>query len=125
MGTLLEHWPALLFAAAILVGVVLVALVGHYVVFVLAKRVARRTGSIIQDSLVRQGERPTRWIFPLLALVLVLPMLPFRSDVLRALQHAVGLGLILSVGWVFILLADVFSDAVYAKYRIDTSDNLA
>ena len=125
MGTLLEHWPALLFAAAILVGVVLVALVGHYVVFVLAKRVARRTGSIIQDSLLRHGERPTRWIFPLLALVLVLPMLPFRSDVLRALQHAVGLGLILSVGWVFILLADVFSDAVYAKYRIDTSDNLA
>ena len=52
-------------------------------------------------------------------------MLPFRSDVLRALQHAVGVGLILSVGWVFILLADVFSDAVYAKYRIDTSDNLA
>lgn len=108
MGTLLEHWQALLSAAAILVGVVLVALVGHYVVFVLAKRVSRRTGSIIQDSLVRHGERPTRWIFPLLALVLVLPMLPFRSDVLRALQHAVGLGLILSMGWVFILLADVY-----------------
>jgi hypothetical protein len=53
----LEHWQALLWAAAILVGTVSVALVGHYVVFVLAKRVSRRTGSIIQDSLVRHGER--------------------------------------------------------------------
>jgi small-conductance mechanosensitive channel len=52
-------------------------------------------------------------------------MLPFRSDVLGALEHAVGLGLIVSVGWVFILLSDVFADAVYARYRIDVTDNLA
>jgi small-conductance mechanosensitive channel len=121
----LEHWQALLWSAIIVTGAVLLALVAHRFVFTLAKRVSRRTGGIIKDSLIRHGERPTRWIFPLLALVLVLPTLPFRSDVLRALQHGVGLGLILSVGWVFILLADVFGDALYAKYRIDVSDNLA
>ena len=115
MRTFLEHWPALLLSTAILVGAVWVALVAHRLVFILAKRVSRRPGGIIEDSLVRHAEGPTRWIFPLLALVLVLPTLPFRSDVLRALQHAVGLGLILSVGWVFILLADVFGDALYAK----------
>ena len=125
MRVLLEHWQSLLLSTAILVGAVLAALVAHRFVFMLAKRAARRTGNIIEDSLLRHGERPTRWIFPLLALVLVLPTLPFRSDVLWAAQHAVGLGLILSVGWVFILLADVFGDALYAKYRIDVSDNLA
>lgn len=125
MRTLLEHWQALLWSAAILAGAVSVALVVHRLVFIFAKRVSQRTGSVIEDSLVRHGERPTRWIFPFLALVLVLPMLPFRSDVLRALQHAVGLGLILSMGWVCVLLADVFGDALYARYRIDVSDNLA
>ena len=60
----MEHWQTLVLAAAILVGVVLVALVGHYVVFVLAKRVSRRTGSIIQDSLVRHGNGPQDGSFP-------------------------------------------------------------
>ena len=121
-----ENWQALLLPIAILVGAVLVALVAHRVVFVLAKRMSsRRKGSIIEESLIRHGERPTRWIFPLLALVLALPTLPFRSGVLWALEHAVGLGLILSIGWLFILLADVFGDAVYPQYRVDVSDNLA
>ena len=124
MRSLPQHWQALLLATAIVCVAVLVALILHYGVFVLAKRLTRRTGSIVEDSLVRHGERPTRWIFPLLAIVLVLPILPFRSDVLRAVQHAVGLGLILSVGWVCILLADVFGDAMYAKYRVDVRDNL-
>jgi small-conductance mechanosensitive channel len=122
--SLLEHWQALLLAAATICVAVLTALVSHYVVFALAKRVARRTSGIVENSLLRHGERPTRWIFPLLAIVLVLPVLPFRSDVLRAVQHVLGLGLILSVGWVCILLADVFADAMYAKYRVDVSDNL-
>jgi len=123
---LVQNWQAWLWSIAILVGAVLVALVAHRVVFVLAKRMAsRRKGSIIEESLIRHGEGPARWIFPLLALVLVLPTLPFRSGVLWGLEHAIGLGLILSIGWLFILLADVFGDAVYAKYRVDVSDNLA
>jgi len=43
VGAILEHWQALLLSVAILAGAVLVALVGHYVVFALAKRVSRRT----------------------------------------------------------------------------------
>lgn len=57
-------------------------------------------------------------------MVLTLPALPLRSDLLRPLQHIVGLGLIAAIAWVIIVLADVLSDVVYAKYRMDVSDNL-
>ena len=58
MGTLLGHWQPLLLSVALLVGAVLVALVGHYAVFVLAKGVSRRTGSIIEDSSCDTGNGP-------------------------------------------------------------------
>lgn len=121
----LEHWQRWLWSAGALAGAILLALALHRLVFALAKRFSRRTGSIIDESLVRHSEGPTRWIFPLLAVVLVLPELPFRPEVLRPIQHAVGLGLIAAVAWVIILLADVFGDAVYARYRTDVTDNLS
>jgi small-conductance mechanosensitive channel len=121
----LGHWQAWFWSGAILAGVIAVARIVHHLVFSVAGRFARRTASVMDDSLVRHARRPAKWIFPLLAIVLTLPVLPFRSDLLRPLQHAVGLGLIVAVAWVVILVADVFSDVVYAKHRIDVSDNLS
>jgi small-conductance mechanosensitive channel len=122
---ILEHWTAWAWSGAILGGAIALAIVAHYLIFAVAKRVVRKTGGIIDNSLVRRGEGPTRWIFPLLAIVLAMPALPVRSDLVQTLRHIVGLGLIATMAWVMILLAEVFGDALYAKYRMDISDNLA
>jgi small-conductance mechanosensitive channel len=122
---ILEHWKTWLWAAAGLSGAVLLALLAHYVLFLLMKRLARRTESVVDDSLVRYGERPTRWIFPVLAIELILPLLPLRPQIVGYLQHGLGLGLIASVAWVVVLLADVAADAISAKHEIDVADNLA
>ncbi|MGH9545276.1 MAG: mechanosensitive ion channel family protein [Terriglobales bacterium] len=119
-----EHWRPWLWAAAGLTGAVLLSLLVHYLLFLLARRLSRKTSSVIDDSLIRHSQRPTRWIFPLLGILLAMPLLPIRPQVLGTLQHALGLGLIASVAWVVILLADVFTDAISAKYSIDVADNL-
>lgn len=121
----LKNWKLWLWSAAGLTGAILLAILSHYLLFLLAKRFVRRTTSVIDDSLVRHSERPTRWIFPLLATLLALPLLPLRPQILTPLQHALGLGLIASVAWVVMLLIDVFADAVSVKYEIDVADNLA
>lgn len=120
----LENWRTWLWGAAILVGAILLALLAHYIFFLVLKRLSRKTTSVIDDSLLRHSQRPTRWIFPLLAALLVLPVLPLRPQIVGPLQHGLGLGLIASAAWLVILIADVFSDAVAAKYQIDTADNL-
>jgi small-conductance mechanosensitive channel len=122
---ILEHWKTWLWAAAGLSGAVLLALLAHYLLFLVMKRLARRTESVVDDSLVRYGEGPTRWIFPLLAIELTLPLLPLRPEIVGYLQHGLGLGLIASVAWVVVLLADVAADAILAKHEIDVADNLA
>ena len=125
MGEFLQHWQAWLSSGVILAAVIGVARVAHHLVFSAARRFAGRTKSVVDDSLVRHAHRPAKWIFPLLAIVLTLPALPLQADLLRHLEHGVGLGLIVTVAWVIILLADVAADVADARHRIDVSDNLA
>lgn len=120
----LENWRPWLWALGAMAGAVVLSLLVHYLLFLLAKRFARKTSTVIDDSLIRHGEGPTRWIFPLLAVLLTVPLLPIRPQVLGPLQHILGLGLIASLAWVIILLAEVFGDAISAKYEIDVADNL-
>ena len=121
----LQNWKSWLWAAAGLAGAIVLALIVHFLVFLLIKRFAGRTSSVVNDSLVRHSEGPTRWIFPLIAILLAVPLLPIRPEILKPLQHALGLGVIASVAWVVILLVDVFADAISVKYAIDVADNLA
>ncbi|MGH9502682.1 MAG: mechanosensitive ion channel family protein [Terriglobales bacterium] len=125
MAFTLAYWKPWLWAIGGLAGAVLFSLLVHYLVFLMIKRLAGKTQTVIDDSLIRHGEKPTRWIFPLLAILLAVPLLPIRPQILGPLQHALGLGLIASVAWVIILLLDVFADAISAKYAIDVADNLA
>jgi small-conductance mechanosensitive channel len=124
LSQLWHNWQAWLWPAIILLGSVVFAFIIHSVVFALAKRLAKKTSGPIVNSLLRHAEGPTRWIFPLLAIMLALPALPVRDELVRILRHVVGLGVIASIAWVIILLAEVFGDASYAKYRTDIADNL-
>lgn len=119
-----QKWEGWVWPAMILAGSIVLALIIHAVFFVFAKRLVKRTGSVIENSLIRNAEGPTRWIFPLIAIVLTLPALPVESDLVQLLRHVVSLGIIASVAWVIILLAEVFGDTLYAKYRTDIADNL-
>lgn len=113
-----------LWATGGIVAAVVLSVLVHSLLFFLAKRFAKRSRGVIEDSLIRHGENPTRWIFPLLAMLLSVPLLPIRPEVLGPLQHALGVGVIASVAWVVILLADVFADMMASRYAIDVADNL-
>jgi small-conductance mechanosensitive channel len=118
------RWEGWIWAAVILGGSILLALAVHAILFGLAKRQARRAGKVIEHSLVHNAEGPTRWIFPLLAIVLAMPALPVRPELMHGLRHAVGLGLIASVAWVIIFLTEVLGNSLYARYSVDIADNL-
>src|ERR1700684_4424973 len=124
LAQLWQNWQVWLWPAIILVSSIFLAFIVHFVLFSLAKRVVKPTDEAIGNSLLRRAEKATRWIFPLLAIILALPALPVRSELVEMLRHAVGLGVIAALAWVIILLADVVGDAVYARYRSDHADNL-
>ena len=125
MASLLNHWQSWVWPTGLVAGSIVVALLVHYVLFWAGKEVSRRKGRIILSSLVQHAEGPTRWIFPLIAILLILPLLPVRSEIVRILRQIAGLGVIGSLAWVAMLLTEVLSDVAFDRYRMDRSDNLA
>jgi small-conductance mechanosensitive channel len=120
----LDNWHDLLWSSIVLVAAIVLALVAHFIVFWLLRRVARRKGALLGPSLVKRGEKPSRWIFPLLAVLFVLPGLPLPPKPMSALEHIAGLGLIAAVAWLVILTSEITSDILAGRYRIDVADNL-
>ena len=119
------NWRNLLWSLGILAGTVVAALVGRRVVLWALRGVTKRRSTVIGQSLVKHAERPTRWMFPLVAVLAVLPGLPLPRELMSALEHITGLGLIAATAWLAILLAEITSDMLAGRYRIDVADNLA
>ncbi|MGA3129843.1 MAG: mechanosensitive ion channel family protein [Terracidiphilus sp.] len=119
-----NNWRSVAWSAGILAAAIGVALIVRVVAFVLLKRLTRQRGALLGESLVRHGQRPSQWVLPFLAVLVVIPGLPLPGEVNSALEHIAGLGLIATMAWLAILLIAVTSDILSARYRIDVDDNL-
>ncbi len=115
---------SLLISGIILAGAVAVALLAHYVLFQIVERLARRKGDRADQFFVKRSKSPAHLILPLLALELAVPFAPLPADLKNILQHILGLGVIASIGWGAIIVVQLLSDMVFARYTIDVDDNL-
>lgn len=122
---LVQLWHDLAWSAGILIVVIATALVARLIVLWLLRRVARRNRTFLGQSLLSHGEKPTRWIFPLLAVLAVSPGLPLPPSPKLVLEHLSGLGVIAATTWLAILLVHIASDFLSARYRTDVANNLA
>jgi small-conductance mechanosensitive channel len=118
------NWRNLLISAALLSAAIAISLVAHSIVFWLLRGFAGRKAPVLDQSLIRHGQRPSRLVFPLLAALAVLPGLPLPPTLMSALEHITGLGLIAAIAWLVTLFVDVTSDVLAERYRIDVADNL-
>lgn len=118
------NWHIWLVGAGIILGSIAAALVAHYFMFSILGRLGRRPGRIIDASFVRHGRRPAKWILPLLALLIAVPLAPLSTSARNTLEHVIGVGFIAAVAWIVIVMTEVFADFLAARYRVDVQDNL-
>jgi len=119
-----QNWYQLLWSAGIMLVAIVLALGIRALVFWALKRWAHHKGNVLGQSVVKYGQGPTHWIFPLLAVLCVLPGLPLPDKLMTALEHITSIGLIAAVAWLAILVVRIASDIFSDRYRIDVSDNL-
>src|ERR1700685_3147786 len=120
-----HNWQQLLWQIGILAAGVLVALVARFIGFALLQRLTRQRGAVLGHSLVQHGRRPSLWILPLIAMLVILPGLELPDELKTALEHFAGIGLIAALAWLAILLIEVTADVLASRFRIDVADNLA
>src|SRR5882672_272692 len=114
-----------LFSGLVLAIAVFIAALAHTFIFWIAEKFTLRRGATIQLSLIKHVKTPARIIFPLLAIVLALPLALLPVNLRDGLQHALGLAVIASIGWGFAILVQVISDVILSRYSADLADNLA
>jgi small-conductance mechanosensitive channel len=118
-------WPVWLSSTALLGGAVVGALALHTVLFAAFGRVARRTGSLVDDAFVRHARTPARVLLPLFALYLIVPALPLPASTRAPLGHVMILAAIAAVAWLVVALTEIVVDVIAATHRVDVKDNLA
>lgn len=124
IGYFERNWHGLLWSGIFLGSAIILSLITRFIVLWALRRFTRRRGKIIGHSLVSHGEKPSLWIFPLLACLIVLPGLPLPHLLMTVLLHIAGVGFIAACAWLVILLVAVTSDLLANRYRIDVTDNL-
>ncbi len=121
ISNFLEQVP---YVGAIAVAAIAVALLAHWLVFAVLQRVAARTSSVIDDSLVSHGRQPSRFIVAIVALMLVVPALDLSEDIASSVTRALTVALTAAVGWLAYSLTRTIDDVVAARYDLSAKDNL-
>jgi len=124
MEEFLQNWETVIWSLGLLAAVVILGIILHYLLFYTIERMARRTQTILDDSLVKNCRRPLQLVIPLIAVSIVLPLLKISPTILAALKHVLSLAVIASVAWLFIRTTYVLDDIVLSRYKIDEKDNL-
>jgi small-conductance mechanosensitive channel len=107
-----------------LVAAVLFGLGVHLILFRAIKTFARKTGTIIDDLLLRHCRKPTRIIIPLITLHFVIPLTTISQGTTIFIKQILGMLLIVSIYWLIINMSHAFENFIMQQLDIDKTDNL-
>ena len=112
--------------AIILSGAILAGLLCQFLLFWLAQKIVRnrnQPGSLPR-LLLENTKTPTRYIFPLIALVIAVPLMALPARFSGIFERTLNIFLIGAVGWTFIIAIQVIAGFLTFRYSIDVEDNL-
>jgi small-conductance mechanosensitive channel len=101
----------------------LIALVGHYLLYFILIKIARSIKSAIDDSWVKHCFRPLNWTIVVLITRLLLPVV-VPQQYLATSNHIFSIIFIGLVSWLLIRSIYVLEDYVIGRFQVDIKDNL-
>jgi small-conductance mechanosensitive channel len=101
----------------------LIALVGHYLLYFILIKIARSVKSTIDDSWVKHCFRPLNWTIIILITRLILPTV-VPQQYLATSNHIFSIIFIGLVSWLLIRSIYVLEDYVIGRFQVDIKDNL-
>ncbi|MFW6088354.1 MAG: mechanosensitive ion channel family protein [Gemmatimonadota bacterium] len=125
LRTIADGWPVMAWAAALLVGAALVGFLAHRLLFAALPRLLRSTPTGLDEALLRRLRRPSRLLFPLLAVrpvlgTLATPDARWIGDV----AQGVTIALILAVTWTVIATVRAVAEWLRSQHDVTVADNL-
>ncbi len=116
-----EEW---LRAIVVLAAGLVVGLIVHASLFMVLRRVTRRTPTGIDDALVTHLRGPARVVMLLIVLRLVVPLMALPETVQPVIGHLVSILLIVAITWMVVGLVRAGRAALSERYDVTAADNL-
>jgi small-conductance mechanosensitive channel len=114
--------------AAWVLGIAAAALILGRVVAAVSLRAvatwAKRTETTIDDAVAVHLPRPIRWLFPLVALEIAMPLLGLSKPTEDAMQHALLVLIIAGSGWLLVKLVRVGEHVMSHQFELTADDDL-
>jgi len=117
-------WWALALGLAVIIAALTAGLVLHGLLFLMLRRAAPDSPSSILALIPRHLAAPSRLLFPLLVLTMVVPGLILPQEVQESVQHALSILFILAVAWSLIRLTSLLQEVVLGRFHLNIRDNL-
>jgi small-conductance mechanosensitive channel len=111
-------------ALSIVVGVLVLALLGHVAGYLVAGQRTHGRGRIVAESFVRNTRWPSRVLLPLCAAEVAVAVVALPSRLHSGLLQGIGIALMLAAVWLAVGLFSVLEDALLARYRLDATETL-
>jgi small-conductance mechanosensitive channel len=120
LGFVPDVWARYIIASLVAVAI---ALLLHHTFYLIHFKIARRTSSLFDDSLLHRSEGPTKVLLPLLAAMSVLRESSVPGEFIGDFSHVLSLTIIGCTGWLFIELSNIFHDIAVKRYAVTLADN--
>ena len=124
MSAILQNWQQFAFPAGILIAAVVVAMVFHYLLLGILRRISKDSTVIPQGVLNNRLSGPVRWVIIAIAVRFVLPFLELSEEFAEVAAHIISLALIALVSWLLIRTAYLLEDCILSRFKVDEKDNL-
>lgn len=118
------QWMAVLWGLVTIAGAVLVALLIHYFVYKVLRRIARRSGSFLGKTLLTHTFSPARLLILVTAISSVLPGLALPESLEVPVKHILEITFIVGLAWLAKGFVQVFDTFVEYRLPVDGKDNL-
>lgn len=114
------QWNAILFAAAVLLGLFIKLLLTLFV----RKKAEEKTRFSWFRSILRHMGPPFTWFLPLFVFNLLLPIMRMPADIQSRISKIVEIALIITFAWILLRAIRVVQDYVFHRFDVSKSDNL-
>jgi small-conductance mechanosensitive channel len=111
-------------AVGLLVLFAIIALALQRVAFIVLAKLAIRHQDGILAAVVRRMRGPSRFIFPLVAILAGVPAASLPAWSKEPTEQVLGLCIIAAIAWLVVALVDLASDLAKRQYKLDEEDNL-
>lgn len=124
MTDLIAAAPQWLLAIGGVLGMALVGLIVHAVLYSIAARVAQRTNRPLNELFVRHSRRPARLLIPLALAMMAWRSVPRDAAWAVSGERLLGMFFIVGIAWLLIAMAKMLAGWAEIRFPVDVAENL-